>query len=701
MKTIAAPNAPPDPSREREAWKLHFQKLQEGRETVEESVWDNVKSEPSAEWLADEPTSEEIHTCAKQMRNGKAAGSDGFMAEFYKYGGSQLQEQIQGLVKIMWHRATSAIPGQEAMGWPESWSQGIVIPLFKNKGNRNDKNQYRGITLLSVGSKLLARVVAQRVQKWSEAWLAENQSGFRKNRSVDDVLQVTRRIVEEATATHAHPEVLLIRLFDIEKAYPRVSRDSLWRLMSVKGAPEGFIRICKGLHEHTVYQVRIHKGTSSPYSVDKGLREGCPSSPPLFNVFHHGVLEDYRLRRQRQAQAKGWTPGIPWTSKITGRCDHDSHSRTHLTRNSEEVCLGDIGFADDTCLLGESEEMALAEPLLEQTMVDWREKVHPGKTEGLRLQFPARNQYDVRYKGEAASVRHVGGILDETGGHHSDTQAKKAKAFLKIGATARAWFFGTRRQSHRQFPHSLRVKIMKAVIMPTLTCFGKSRSWSPGQIKQMERVINWAAQRCLLIRHSWKRQHHVNSEMIRELVQWEPFATTMARQCLFWLGHVARMHKSRLPKQALFGFWRDHGIRPSSPFKQGTWLKQLLAQIQQSEMDWFRVAQDRQAWQTAVLATFPITAPDSHRTVILNRWTLASGRPQLPPPQFQHTRQQRHRYNERNATTGQYHCAVCDQQFAKVPALRAHYDAEHSVADPDGLQRQTKAKAKERRRKPE
>lgn len=54
--------------------KLHFQKLQEGRETVEESVWENVKSEPSADWLADEPTSEEIHICAKQMRNGKAAG---------------------------------------------------------------------------------------------------------------------------------------------------------------------------------------------------------------------------------------------------------------------------------------------------------------------------------------------------------------------------------------------------------------------------------------------------------------------------------------------------------------------------------------------------------------------------------------------------------------------------------------------------
>ena len=107
--------------------------------------------------------------------------------------------------------------------------------------------------------------------------------------------------------------------------------------MTVKGAPEGFIRICKGLHEHTRYQVRIYKGTSSYYSVDKGLREGCPSSPPLFNVFHHAVLEDFRIRRATQAQAQGLQPGIPWTSKITGRCDHDHHSRQHLSNNSEQV----------------------------------------------------------------------------------------------------------------------------------------------------------------------------------------------------------------------------------------------------------------------------------------------------------------------------------------------------------------------------
>ena len=147
------------------------------------------------------------------------------------------------------------------------------------------------------------------------SWLHEAQAGFRKGRGVDDVVQVTRRIVEEATACQADDSVMLIRLFDIEKAYPRVSRNTLWMLLQRKGAPGGFIKICQALHENTKYSIKIHIGTSSSYAADKGLREGCPSSPSLFNVYHQAVMDDSRHRRQEQAHQLG------------GPLDHHVHSR--------------------------------------------------------------------------------------------------------------------------------------------------------------------------------------------------------------------------------------------------------------------------------------------------------------------------------------------------------------------------------------
>ena len=61
---------------------------------------------------------------------------------------------------------------------------------------------------------------------------------------MDDALQVTRRIVEEASAGADTQDVILIRLFDIEKAYRRVSRDALWQL---RGLPK-FVELLTRTH---------------------------------------------------------------------------------------------------------------------------------------------------------------------------------------------------------------------------------------------------------------------------------------------------------------------------------------------------------------------------------------------------------------------------------------------------------------------
>lgn len=89
--------------------------------------------------------------------------------------------------------------------------------------------------------------------------------------------------------------------------------------------------------------------------------------------------------------------------------------------------------------MGIAEEVASAEILVETTMREWKEKVHPGKTKGLRLQVTPRSLYDVRYKGEQAVVRHAGGMLQERGHQQDDTNAKPSKGYHKIRQTAVAW----------------------------------------------------------------------------------------------------------------------------------------------------------------------------------------------------------------------------------------------------------------------
>ena len=58
---------------------------------------------------------------------------------------------------------------------------------------------------------------------WSDPWLHEAQTGFRRYRGVDDVQQVTRKIVEEVNSVQGD-DVVLLWLFDIEKAYPKLNK---------------------------------------------------------------------------------------------------------------------------------------------------------------------------------------------------------------------------------------------------------------------------------------------------------------------------------------------------------------------------------------------------------------------------------------------------------------------------------------------
>ena len=204
---------------------------------------------------------------------------------------------------------------------------------------KENKNNWRGVVLLSIGSKLVARLVATRLHKFSESFLDEEQQGFRRNRSVDDVLQVTRRIAEEVCAASAG-EAIHLTLYDIEKAYPRVNREALWQILHKRGAPPGFIKLCQGLHEHTKFHIKFNGVTSRPYETDRGLKEGCPSSPPLFNIYHNAVMTDFRARRKRAADQLQLYPGVPWKAIVNGRIKRrrrtfqtDKNSKIHIWRH--------------------------------------------------------------------------------------------------------------------------------------------------------------------------------------------------------------------------------------------------------------------------------------------------------------------------------------------------------------------------------
>ena len=95
---------------------------------------------------------EEIKKGVSQLRNGASAGPDLFLNEFLKKGTNGLLSYIHGLFNKLY----------EIGYFPESWTEGHIIPIFK-KGDKNEASNYRGITLLSIIGKLFTRILNSRL----------------------------------------------------------------------------------------------------------------------------------------------------------------------------------------------------------------------------------------------------------------------------------------------------------------------------------------------------------------------------------------------------------------------------------------------------------------------------------------------------------------------------------------------------------
>ncbi len=115
---------------------------------------------------------------------------------------------------------------------PEAWSKAIIVPLYKGKGNREECNNYRGISLLSVPGKIYGRILNERMIKITDKRVGAEQGGFRKGRGCVDQIFAVKINVEK----YLEKDIKLFAAFmDLEKAYDRADRKALWDTLSVWG----------------------------------------------------------------------------------------------------------------------------------------------------------------------------------------------------------------------------------------------------------------------------------------------------------------------------------------------------------------------------------------------------------------------------------------------------------------------------------
>lgn len=206
---------------------------------------------------------------------------DGIPSEVWKHEGGAVKRWLWGFCSRVWM-------GQ---GWPESWKEGEIVPVVK-KGEGDTVEEYRGITLMPSAYKVYATVLAERLREEVERGrvIPQSQAGSRKGMGTIDNIYVLNYLINRQI--HMKGGRLVALFVDLKVAFDSVDREVLVGMLRGRGISDGVTERVVELLRETKSRVRVGKEVGGTFWTARGVRQGCPLSPLLFNIMLADVEEE-------------------------------------------------------------------------------------------------------------------------------------------------------------------------------------------------------------------------------------------------------------------------------------------------------------------------------------------------------------------------------------------------------------------------
>ena len=260
--------------------------------------------------------------------------------------------------------------------WPTPWTQSLIITLPK-KGNLQLYQNYRTISLISHSSKVMLKVILNRLKPQAEEIIA--------GRSTTEQIFNLRILCEKYLQ---HQQNLYHVFIDFRKAFERVWHAALWATMRKYNISANLVRTIEQLYDKATSAVQMNGSIGERFRTTVGVRQGCLLSPTLFNIFLERILSDALEEHDGKVSIGG--------------------------RN-----ITNLRFADDIDALAEEEQEleALVESL-DKTCTKYKMEISAKKT---KLMTNSANgiQREIKVKGQklgaVTSFKYLGAVVSDDG----------------------------------------------------------------------------------------------------------------------------------------------------------------------------------------------------------------------------------------------------------------------------------------------
>lgn len=178
--------------------------------------------------------------------------------------------------------------------FPSEWLVGVIIPLYKNKGDIKDCNNYRGITLLSCIGKLFTSILNAFLKEYSDTYnvISENQAGFRQEYSTQlDHIFLLKSVIDQFKWKR---KKLFCLFVDYTKAFDMIWREGLWYKLVKNNVKGKILAVIKSTYVNVISCVMLNQELSSEtFLCNVGVRQEENWSPMLLTYYVNDFEEAF------------------------------------------------------------------------------------------------------------------------------------------------------------------------------------------------------------------------------------------------------------------------------------------------------------------------------------------------------------------------------------------------------------------------
>ncbi len=485
-------------------------------------------------------TTQEVEYALKGMPMNKAAGPDNITTELLVAAGDIGIVELTKLSNMMYNKGCL----------PSELNKSIFITLPKVNGTTKCE-KHRTISLMSHVTKLILRIVINRIRGRTLSEIAPEQYGFMPDKGTRNAIFVLRRMVERSVEKQRNVYTCFI---DYSKAFDTVKHGSLVELLKSLDIDDADTRMLTNLYWNQTAAVRCGNDVSEELHIKQGVRQGCVASPHLFALYTEMIMRNI--------------DGMDGF-KIGG------------------TVINNLRYADDTVIIAESEQQLQH---LIDVVVDESEKkgLYLNSSKSFTMVFsksPINPKCNITVHGnpleQVQSFIYLGSMFT--------SDARCEKEIRRRIAIAKSTFTSMDRVlTCRNIATAVRLRVLKCYVWSTMMYGCEAWTISGDMIRKLEAAETWFYRRMLRI--TWT-DRVTNEDVYSRMNAEKSLMNTIVQRQMSFLGHVVR--KDSLENLVVTGFVDGKRARGR---QRETFLTYLSKRKNTSPIELLHLAKQKDIW---------------------------------------------------------------------------------------------------------